>query len=121
MLLVVAALLLPVLIFGATLGVPVVDCAAHHSCTLAHCCPYAEGEVHLHGKCTGHEHSHHCHERILMLHEQIRRSEECASVAVNGSAPFSRCYTVSLIRLAYLPEPVYLPPIYGGFFMPRRC
>lgn len=121
MILVVAVLLLPVLIFGTTFGVPGGDCSAYHACTQAHCCPHAESVAHEHGKCAGHEHSHHCHERILLMHEQVRRSECGSFVAVKEPAPCCWCYSSALERQVFVAELVYLPPLYGGFSTPRRC
>ena len=122
MLLVVAMLLLlPVMMAGASYGLPGAGCVTRSCCALHHCCAYERQGGLEHGKCAEHEHRHHYHERLQLMRENARHADCSAPALADDSEQWSSGVLPEPgIELAVV-EPVGLPPLYGGYMCPQRC
>ena len=122
MLLVVAMLLLlPVMMAGATYGLPGAGGVSCSCCALHHCCGHEWQAGPEHDKCVEHGHRYHYHERMQLMRENARRADISAPVVVEESA--SRGTPSVLVRCA--PRGITsvqgLPRMYGGYLRPHRC
>lgn len=122
MLLVVAMLLLlPVMMAGASYGLPGAGCVTYSCCTLHHCCAHERQGGLEHGKCAEHEHRHHYHERMQLMRENAHRSDISAPVAVVESEGWSIAPVIIRVVTRVVHEPLELPLLYGGYLRPLRC
>lgn len=120
-LLVVVFLLLPVIMTGASLEVPGVNCGSHNCCMMARCC---DSHGHLEqGNVAGLEHHHHrhAHERILLLRDAgMRDTNVCVSSAVSQSC-LPGVFAVLSLRLLPMDSMATGAPPYCGYLSPLRC
>lgn len=122
MLLVVAMLLLlPVMMAGASYGLPGAGCSARSCCSLHHCCAHELQGLQPHGKCAEHDHRHHDRERMQLMRDDVRRADFNAPLAVEEpiewrAGQFHACAARFVVN-----APVGLPPLYGGYLRPLRC
>lgn len=121
LLVVVILLLLPVMMAGASYGLPGAGCAFPSCCALHHCCAHELQGGLEHGKCAEHEHRHHYQERMQLMRENARRADFNAPLAVVEPAE----WTASPVNVRHVPyeriSPVGLPPLYSGYLRPQRC
>ena len=122
MLLVVAMLLLlPVMMAGATYGLPGTGGVSCSRCALHHCCGHEWQANPEHDKCVEHGHRYHYHERMQLMRENARRADISAPVVVEE--PADRGTSPALLRCE--PRGIMpvqgLPRMYGGYLRPHRC
>lgn len=122
MLLVVAMLLLlPVMIAGATYGLPGVRGVTPSCCALHHCCAHELQGCLEHGKCAEHEHRHHFHERMLLMRENARRADISAPMVEAEPVEWSARPVAVRCAPRSIETPPGLRPLYGGYMRPQRC
>lgn len=122
MLLAVALLLLlPVMMAGATYGLPGAGCVSHSCCALHHCCAHELQSCLEQGKCAEHDHRHHYHERLQLMREDARRADCAAPAVVEKGDEWSHGWSVESVSPTPIPEPGGALALYGGYLRPLRC